>query len=121
MIKTERVKLKRIVLEYLELIGTRYVDRNYSIEDNLFIIDTERVGKVQVHPFFPKEHKDSFWMACRLLDWPDELTFGDSWKGFRHWKCNFHPGQFDKAEELMVFLKHHFAQFGSVSVKELSI
>ena len=109
MRKPERVKLRNKLLIYLNSIADGALK-----SDRIDCIECECVGalsRVSISAYLPSDAKDTLWIACRLIDWPEDHKYPQHWRGFDHWKQNFHPGKIERSDLMMEYVRQHFSRF----------
>jgi hypothetical protein len=108
MNKQERMRLRNKLIIFLDSIASGHLTENGDC------IQCEVVGAlsvVKVCAFLPAHPRDKLWIACLLDDWPKDVNYPNHWRGFDHWKQNFHPGDIKTADQMMVHIKQHFSRF----------
>lgn len=74
------------------------------------VIQTE-YGRVSLSFFAADSPTDTPWLACQLKDWdaPRGVSY---WRGWRHWKQNYHPASCRiDADEFVNAAERHILSF----------
>lgn len=109
MLKAERQKLENEFRLEMGRLQAKYAHGGESYE-----ISGE-FGRISIHLYMAETHKSFTWVAMRLLDWPDDVHYPDSWGKFAHWKQNFYMTS-STADQCMSHFRNHLKYLGVANV-----